>query len=216
MNRRSHARRQLCALSMVILVLWSPVEVQTATGDSPLEVIRRATQQALAVLDEPAYRGPARRRERITAMWEVILPSFDEQEIAKRSLGPLWQGLNAEQRTRFTNLFSEFVKHSYSSTLDRHSTDAQFFFDAERVEGAYAEVSTRIVAPGQSSPFTVVYRLHQRDGRWQAYDVVAENVSLVRNYRAQFHRILSRSSFDGLLQTLADKLVELGVTERQP
>jgi len=182
----------------------------TGAADSPLAVIRSTTQQALAVLDDPAYRGDEHRQIRFRKMWEVILPSFDEQEIAKRSLGLYWQGLTPEQRARFTSLFIQLVKNRYSNTLDRYSTDAQFFYDTERIDSDYAEVYTHIVAPSQPNPFEVVYRMHQNRGRWMVYDVIAENVSMVRNYRTQFHRIISRSSFDGLIQTLEDKLKELG------
>jgi len=36
--------------------------------------------------------------------------------------------------------------------------------------------------------------------------VIIENVSVVNNYRSQFARILNRSSFAALLQTIGDKV----------
>ncbi len=41
---------------------------------------------------------------------------------------------------------------------------------------------------------------------WKVYDVIIENVSVVNNYRSQFGRILSRSSFAELLQTIRAKV----------
>ncbi|HEV8718297.1 MAG TPA: ABC transporter substrate-binding protein [Candidatus Binatia bacterium] len=38
------------------------------------------------------------------------------------------------------------------------------------------------------------------------YDVVIENVSMVRNYRNQFNRILSQASYDDLVQSIKKKL----------
>ncbi len=210
MRKMQRALWRLLGVGSAAFLMWSPLDTRAGAADAPLEVIRRTTQQAVAVLDDPAYRGDDHRRERIKKMWEIILPSFDEQEIAKRSLGSHWQELTPEQRTRFTRLFIQLLKNSYSSTLDRYSTDAQFFFDTERIDGDYAEVYTRILAPTQTDPFEIVYRMHQDGERWVVHDVVAENVSLVRNYRTQFHRILTRSSFEGLIQVLEDKLQELG------
>ena len=40
----------------------------------------------------------------------------------------------------------------------------------------------------------------------KVYDVIIENVSIVNNYRSQFGRILNRSSFAELLQTIRDKV----------
>jgi phospholipid transport system substrate-binding protein len=37
------------------------------------------------------------------------------------------------------------------------------------------------------------------------YDVIIEGISLVNNYRSQFDRMLTRRSFDDLLQELRDK-----------
>jgi phospholipid transport system substrate-binding protein len=44
------------------------------------------------------------------------------------------------------------------------------------------------------------------DGKWKVYDVVAENISLVNNYRSQFNRILTNSSFDDLMQRIKSKI----------
>ena len=51
----------------------------------------------------------------------------------------------------------------------------------------------------------VDYRLHQVADRWLVYDVAIEGVSLVANYRAQFNKIIQRSSFQQLMAQLAAK-----------
>ena len=51
--------------------------------------------------------------------------------------------------------------------------------------------------------------MHKVGGKWLIYDIVAENVSLVRNYRNQFNRILSKSSYEDLVQTIQSKLKAL-------
>ena len=48
------------------------------------------------------------------------------------------------------------------------------------------------------------YRLTARGGEWRAYDVVVDGVSLVKNYRSQFSRILRDASFQELLRRLRD------------
>lgn len=194
------------------MLLWGLRGKNVWAAESPLQMIRTTTTQAFAVLQDPAYQGEEHRQARVRKMWEILLPSFDERAIAQGALGVHWRELSEEQRTHFTQLFIQLVKHSYSGTLDRYTEDAQFFFDSERIDGDYAEVRTRIKTPSQPDAFAVVYRLHRENGRWLVSDVVAENVSMVQNYRNQFNRILTRSSFDGLVQALEDKLKELGVS----
>jgi len=202
-----------------ITILGVVVSLHSLTGasnvraeNSPLEIIRTTTNQALKVLSSSANRDKTQRQQQIEQMWVVVLPKFNTKEIAQRSLGVHWQKLTNEQKEEFTQLFIELVKKSYGSTLDRYSTEAQFLFDGEQVEGEYAEVQTRIKAPSQEDPFSVVYRLHQQNGTWLIYDVVAENVSLVQNYRNQFARIIDKSSVEGLFDSLKHKLEELKTT----
>jgi len=40
---------------------------------------------------------------------------------------------------------------------------------------------------------------------WKVYDVVAENISLVNNYRSQFNRVIANSSYEELIRRLRDK-----------
>ena len=44
------------------------------------------------------------------------------------------------------------------------------------------------------------YRRHRVDGKWRIYDVGAETISLVNDYRSQFNRVIARSSFDETLE----------------
>ena len=201
---------QYLLLGLVMLLVWEVRGEEVRAAESPLEVIRSTTNQALSILKDPAYQGEGHRQVRMRKMWAIIMFSFDERAIAQRALGLHWRGLTEEQRSHFTQLFIELVKNSYSGTLARYTKDARFSFDSESIDGDYAEVRTRIITPAQPDAFGVVYRLHRKNGRWLVYDVVAENVSMVHNYRNQFYRIMNRSSFEGLIRALEDKLKELG------
>jgi phospholipid transport system substrate-binding protein len=181
-------------------------------AESPSAVIRSTTEQALNVLKETSADKTAPSQQQLDTMWVIVLPRFDTQEIARRALGANWSQLTGEQQTDFTSLFIELLKSSYSDTLKRYSKDAQVAFDPERIEGEQAEVPTRLSSPAHSDPFSVVYRLHRKGEAWLIYDVVAEDVSLVKNYRAQFARIMAQSSGAGLLEALRRKIAELHAT----
>ena len=199
-------------IGVLTSLIYLPGFIDAWAQNSPLEVIRTATNKALEVLKGSASHEKAQRQQELDQMWEVVLPKFDTEEIARRSLATHWQELTEEQKKEFTHLFIQLVKKNYSGTLARYTTDAQFFFDNERIEGEQAEVQTRIKSPSQDQPFSVVYRLHQKGESWLIYDVVAENVSLVQNYRNQFSRIIAKSSVEGLFDTLKQKLEELSAT----
>ena len=79
-------------------------------------------------------------------------------------------------------------------------------YTGESLEEDYAEVRTVVVRPNDRIPLT--YRLHNESGDWMVYDVVIEGVSLVNNYRSQFSRVISESSYAELLQRLRSKVNE--------
>ena len=182
-------------------------------ADAPLDVVRSTTDQALKVLTDSSGGGNTPSQQQLEKMWSIVVPRFDTQELAQRALGVNWQKLTDEQQKEFTSLFIELVKNSYSDTLKRYSKDSKVYFDQERIEGDLAEVQTRISSPAQSAPFSVVYRLHRGGDGWLIYDVVAENVSLVRNYRNQFARLMRQSSGAGLIDALKRKIAELKATQ---
>jgi phospholipid transport system substrate-binding protein len=180
-----------------------------ATADSPIETIRMTIQQARAVLEDPNYQGQDHKQQRLAKVKEIVLPQFDSQEVAKRTLSTHWKGLTDQQRQEFVQLFIALVEKTYSHNLDRYNNGVQFFFDHERIEDQFSEVDTRVLDPAQNRTFSIGYRLHNVNGKWLVYDVVIENVSMVQNYRNQFNRILTKSSYEELIKALQNKIHEL-------
>jgi phospholipid transport system substrate-binding protein len=191
------------------IVVGVGVFVSCARGwaaESPLETIRVTVNQVVAVLQDPALQGAERRQARLAQMRAIVLPLFDAEELARRSLGVHWRDRTADEQKEFTALFTDLVEQSYSGTLDRYAAEVQVFYDREQVEGNFAEVNTRVFDPAQNRTFAIDYRLHRSAGGWLIYDVVIENVSMVRNYRNQFARILSRASYADLIQAIKGRL----------
>jgi phospholipid transport system substrate-binding protein len=195
------------ATGIGLLILFS--HVSTWAAESPTAVVRSTIEQATAVLQDPAYQGAEHRQVRMDKIREIVLPHFDPREIARRTLGIHWHARTEEQRREFIQLFITLVEQTYSSTLDRYTGNVRFVFDRQRIEGTFAEVQSRVFDPSLDKTFSVNYRLHQVDGKWLVYDVVLENISMVRNYRTQFNRIITKSSYEELVQSIQRKLQQL-------
>lgn len=190
-------------------LLWSGTVWAAA---SPREVIQTTTDRVVSVFqDSPSHQSHhgTHDQKRLEKMWETVLPSFDTEEIARRALGVHWNTLSQEQRHHFTQMFIKLVQQNYNHTLEQYLSNAQFSIDQERIEGDFAEVQTRIQMPSQKKSFSITYHLHHTSGRWLVYDVLVDHISMVRNYRAQFRRLLHNSSYEGLVRALEEKLHEL-------
>jgi phospholipid transport system substrate-binding protein len=62
------------------------------------------------------------------------------------------------------------------------------------------------IQTSKGEEFTINYKLHRVGADWRVYDVVIENVSLVNNYRSQFNRILTNTTYDELILRIKAKL----------
>ena len=74
----------------------------------------------------------------------------------------------------------------------------------ETVDQEYAQVDSIMINP-KGEENSVVYRLKRTDGKWKVYDAVVENISIVNNYRSQFDRVISKSSYEELKKMLREK-----------
>lgn len=188
----------LVAAAIALLADFSP-----ARAGGPTDQIRAAIDQGVEILNGARLDKKKQREAVIDRLREVVYPLFDFQEMAKRSLGSQWRRLDPKQQKEFVAVFTELLEKTYADKIDLYDGQ-KVSYVGESQDNNYAQVDTRVVDnKGQS--FSVNYRLHRVDGKWKIYDVVAENISVVSNYRSQFHRVIVNSSYEELLKRIKDK-----------
>ena len=173
---------------------------KTANAGEPTEAIRGAVNQGVEILKNAKLDNQKQRAQVIDQLRQVVYPLFDFNEMAMRSLGANWRRLNPQQRKEFVSTFTALLEKTYANQIDLYNGQ-QVIYTGETVDGDYAQVNSRIIDKNGQT-YSVVYKLHRVDGKWRIYDVVAENISLVNNYRAQFNRVIAKSSFEELLKMM--------------
>lgn len=171
-----------------------------ATAGEPTDAIRSAINQGIEILRNAKLDNRQQRAQVIDRLRGVVYPLFDFNEMAMRSLGANWRRLNAEQRKDFVTTFTALLEKTYADQIDLYNGQ-QVIYTGENIDGDYAQVDTRIIDKNGQS-YSVVYRLHKTPAGWKIYDVVAENISVVNNYRSQFNRVIAQSSFEELLRRM--------------
>ena len=200
-----------CRLLLNVLILgfltwgFSANLVAQAAAGSATDAIKETVDQVFAVIDDEALTAPDRAKERLTLLEDIVARRFDFEEMGKRTLGSHWRTLNAGQQKEFVRLFQHFLSGTYAGSIDGY-VGGHVEYVKERRKGAFAEVQTKIVTKKLAVP--VDYRLLQRSNTWRVYDVVIDGISLVKNYRGQFGRILKTDSFDTLLEKLQNKVAQ--------
>lgn len=188
---------------MAAALLWADGLVPAAV--SPTESVKRTIDEVLRILNDPELQRPARLMERRKLLEKVIGARFDYREMAKRTLPATWKTLTEAEQKEFVDLFQSFLSASYADKIEGYSGE-QVQYLSERLESGYAEVRTKIVSEKTEIP--IDYRLMSRTGDWFVYDVIADGVSLVRNYRGQFDKIIRESGYPDLVEELRKKSKE--------
>jgi phospholipid transport system substrate-binding protein len=130
----------------------------------------------------------------------LVFTRFDFSEMTKRSLGSHWESLGSAEQHEFVDAFTERVLRAYGRSV-RASGDEKVQYAHELRDGDLATVQTKVIS-GSGDELPIDYQLHDVGGQWKVYDVVIDQVSIVSNYRAQFDRILAKSSVQELLQKI--------------
>lgn len=170
-----------------------------------------ATSQLKNTIDEVikiAKKGSmeSSKGDRRIAMQKAIDGRFNYSQMVRRSLGKTYDSLSDQKKQNFIKLFKGLLENSYASKLESYRDEKINFLD-EVVKGKYALVKTNIVR--SNNTIRVDYKLILGNGQWKVYDFVIEGVSMIRNYKAQFTKIIRRDSYEVLVEKLTKKINEL-------
>jgi len=200
------ARSTACALPLFLVILTCSIAFGSSDKnlESPTEVVRSTLTEVFRILEDKKLKDPAKLIPRRRMLERVIASRFDYTEMSKRALAAHWIPLTTVERTEFVELFKSFLSDRYAEKIEGYSGE-QVAYLSERIEGNYAEVRTELRSSKVETPMD--YRLHMKDGTWRAYDIIADGVSLVKNYRSQFDKIIRTSSYQELVHRLRDRTV---------
>jgi phospholipid transport system substrate-binding protein len=187
-----------------VVILGLIFSARPAPAGEPTEAIRGAVNQGVEILKNAKLDNQRQRTQVIDRLRQIVYPLFDFNEMAIRSLGSNWRRLNPQQRKEFVSTFTALLEKTYADQIDLYNGQ-QVLYSGESIDGEYAQVDSRIIDKNGQT-YSVVYRLHKVDGKWRIYDVVAENISLVNNYRSQFNRVITKSSVEELLKIMKQQI----------
>jgi phospholipid transport system substrate-binding protein len=170
----------------------------------PMDEVKQTTDKILSIVTNPALKAPSKTEERDKLIRQAVDERFDWEEMARRSLAIHWATRTAEERKEFVRLFADLVERTYMKKVEDYSGE-KVLYEGETKEGDYAGVRVKIVTKrGEDIP--VEYHLKKEGNDWFVYDVSIEGVSLINNYRVQFHSIISQSSYENLVKRLREKV----------
>ena len=198
----------LCPIRQVVQLIVLGLSLFVGTlgfgAESPTEVVRTTINEVIRILNDDSLKSPAKLLHRRRLLEQVIAQRFDYAEMSKRALAVHWTPLTKEQRDEFVDLFKGFLSDRYASKIEGYAGE-QVDYLGERLDGQYAEVRTKLRSSKVEIPMD--YRLINKGGRWYAYDIIVDGISLVKNYRSQFDKIIRSGSYEEVVRRLQNSTV---------
>ena len=200
MTRRGKLSGRKRLMAGAIAALWLALPASVLAGEAT-DRVRGELNRITAIVRDPTLQGAAKEDERKARVKELIWQWFDVKEMARRSLAGHWAKRSEEERKDFAELFGDLFVESYTRLVVDHLGDQRVIYLPESVDGGVATVQTKFLSK-RDEPSFVDFALFRRDGIWAAYDVVIDDVSIVKTYRTQFNKIIQAQSYEALVKKM--------------
>lgn len=176
-----------------------------AQAESPTEIIKQSIDEVYEELRANEQRAQDDPDFVIGVIEDKILPGVDVEGMSRLVLARHWRDATSEQRERFTEAFKNTLLQAYGVQLADHlDKDIRVIERRSRQDDRMAVVATEIVMGSGQSNLQVNYRLRPVNGEWKVFDVEAEGLSFVGNFRTRFNEEINRNGLDTLIERLED------------
>jgi phospholipid transport system substrate-binding protein len=204
---RRGGRALAVALSIVLAAA-------VAHAQSPTEDMQQYTEEVIRLIRDMQVREKDSLGALQAAVRRLAFQIFGAPEAARAVLGPHWAACTPAEQDDFTRLFAELLEATYLSQVDTLG-GVKIRYVGELIEGDRADVRARLLGR-KNREVTLDARLIRRGDRWLIYDVTLDGVSIIGNYRAQFDRVIRRSSYPELVRQVTAKRDDLLSRKRAP
>jgi len=193
-----------------LLLLLLATGKASAYAESPKQALQRTQDRINKLLKIKATKGTAKDKQVQADLTRTINTFLDFGELARRSMAAHWGKRTEQERAEFTEVLRELIERNYVKQL-RGNLGYKLVYGEEKVAGETASVKTavKVVKDRRTTEVVIEYKMKKASKGWMVYDVVTDDVSIVRNYRSQFNRIIKRNSYDHLVKKMRNKIKEL-------
>lgn len=194
------------AIALALICLMALGASAAVAGQSPSERVHEGVDRIIEMLSDPDMQDPAKHDEAITRLRIAAEEYIDFGLVTKYAVGRPWLDMSDDLRARLQEAFIKLLERSYLKRIPAYGGQ-NVEYKSELISGGNAKVQTEII--DKDKKIVVEFRLKMVQGKWMIYDVVAEGVSLVMNYRSQFAEVLSKGTGEDLLKVIQDRIQKI-------
>lgn len=168
---------------------------------SPYVLMQQASDKLFADIKNSQAKIKQNPNYLRTIVRNDLLPYVQVNYAGSLVLGSHFKSTTPEQREKFFKAFGDFIEQAYAQVLTAY-TSQQIQIEPAKELGDKNLVSIRvnIIQTGGAAPIKLDFkwRKNSKTGEWQAYDMVAEGVSMVVTKQNEWSGILRQQGIDAL------------------
>lgn len=181
-----------------------------AESASPDQIVRTAIDEARADIAKNVATYQKDSKALYAMVDKGIVPHFDTEYIAKVILGAHLKAATPEQITAFGDAFKDMLIRTYADKLLEYYDGIEIEVKPAKIDGKRANVDTTIVRKDGKPPIPIQFSMRAADdGAWKIWDIKAENISLVLNYRTQLDAEIKSKGIPAVIERLRAGEVKL-------
>ncbi|AYN28715.1 MULTISPECIES: phospholipid-binding protein MlaC [Buttiauxella] len=191
-------------LIMIAMLVIAPL-ANAADQSNPYKLMGEAAQKTFDRLknEQPKIRqNPDYLRE---IVGQELLPYVQVKYAGALVLGRYYKDATPAQRDAYFKAFEEYLKQAYGQALAMYNGQSyQIAPEQPLGDATIIAIRVTIVDPNGRPPVRLDFqwRKNTQTGGWQAYDMIAEGVSMITTKQNEWSDILRTKGIDGLTAQL--------------
>ncbi|WP_298665239.1 phospholipid-binding protein MlaC [uncultured Haemophilus sp.] len=199
MMKFTQFKKWFSVMAFAVTALFVTQTVRAET--SPYVLMQQASDKLFANIKNNQAKIKKDPNYLRTIVRNDLLPYVQVNYAGSLVLGSHFKSTTPEQREKFFKAFSDFIEQAYAQVLTAY-TDQNIQIEPAKEVGDKNLVSIRvnIIQNGGQAPIKLDFkwRKNSKTGEWQAYDMVAEGVSMVVTKQNEWSGILRQQGIDAL------------------
>lgn len=138
---------------------------------------------------------------------EELLPYIDYRFAALKVLGKHFRKVPKDRLPEYIEVFRSYLISTYAVALGQYD-DQRVEFEPAKDYAKRKDVTVRALIKEDGRPdIKIAFKVRKdsRTNKWQAYDMVAEGISLLSSKRSELETILRQDGLDKVIEVLSKK-----------
>ncbi|PHM39755.1 hypothetical protein Xmau_02353 [Xenorhabdus mauleonii] len=191
-------------LLMIALLVVAPL-ASAADQTNPYALMKDAAEKTFTRLknEQPQIQANPDVLRKIVR--EELLPYVQIKYAGALVLGPYYKDATPAQRDIYFKAFETYLEQAYGQALAMyHGQNYQIEPEQPLGDKTMLAIRVTITDPNGQPPVRLDFqwRKNTKTGNWQAYDMIAEGVSMITTKQNEWADILRQKGIDGLTEQL--------------